>query len=80
MPTRPPHARKQRSPGALDPDISAPIDFWVGWCLSLEDTCRSLCPAGCLESLKALLKDTNDLVRIKTTEVLCVMATHNVGR
>ncbi|KAB0407360.1 hypothetical protein E2I00_016726, partial [Balaenoptera physalus] len=23
---------------------------------------------GCLESLKALLKDTNDLVRIKTTE------------
>ncbi|KAM7234618.1 hypothetical protein CapIbe_014776 [Capra ibex] len=35
---------------------------------------------GCLESLKALLKDTNDLVRIKTTEVLCVMATHNVGR
>ncbi|DAA20409.1 TPA: rhabdoid tumor deletion region gene 1 [Bos taurus] len=35
---------------------------------------------GCLESLKALLKDTNDLVRIKTTEVLCIMATHNVGR
>ncbi|MBW02720.1 Radial spoke head 14, partial [Eschrichtius robustus] len=35
---------------------------------------------GCLESLKALLKDTNDLVRIKTTEVLYVMATHNVGR
>nr|XP_058896147.1 radial spoke head 14 homolog isoform X2 [Kogia breviceps] len=35
---------------------------------------------GCLESLKALLKDTNDLVRIKTTEVLYIMATHNVGR
>ncbi|CAI9157401.1 unnamed protein product [Rangifer tarandus platyrhynchus] len=35
---------------------------------------------GCLESLKALLRDTNDLVRIKTTEVLYIMATHNVGR
>ncbi|XP_057347580.1 radial spoke head 14 homolog [Manis pentadactyla] len=35
---------------------------------------------GCLESLKALLKDTNDTVRIKTTEVLYIMATHNVGR
>nr|KAF6404028.1 radial spoke head 14-like protein [Molossus molossus] len=35
---------------------------------------------GCLESLKALLKDSNHMVRIKTTEVLCIMATHNVGR
>lgn len=35
---------------------------------------------GCLENLKALLKDTNDMVRIKTTEVLYIMATHNVGR
>ncbi|GAB5579172.1 radial spoke head 14 homolog [Prionailurus iriomotensis] len=35
---------------------------------------------GCLESLKALLKDNNDMVRIKTTEVLYIMATHNVGR
>lgn len=35
---------------------------------------------GCLESLKALLKDTNSMVRIKTTEVLHIMATHNVGR
>ncbi|XP_069353561.1 radial spoke head 14 homolog [Eulemur rufifrons] len=35
---------------------------------------------GCLESLKALLKDINDLVRIKATEVLHIMATHNVGR
>ncbi|XP_045880882.1 radial spoke head 14 homolog [Meles meles] len=35
---------------------------------------------GCLESLKALLKDSNDMVRIKTTEVLHIMATHNVGR
>ncbi|XP_060026399.1 radial spoke head 14 homolog [Lagenorhynchus albirostris] len=35
---------------------------------------------GCLESLKDLLMDTNDLVRIKTTEVLYIMATHNVGR
>ncbi|XP_077916253.1 radial spoke head 14 homolog [Halichoerus grypus] len=35
---------------------------------------------GCLESLKALLKDSNDMVRIKTTEVLYIMATHNVGR
>ncbi|CAO2608399.1 Radial spoke head 14 homolog [Lemmus lemmus] len=35
---------------------------------------------GCLESLKALLKDVDNLVRIKTTEVLYIMATHNVGR
>uniref|UniRef100_A0A8D2AUG8 Radial spoke head 14 homolog n=1 Tax=Sciurus vulgaris TaxID=55149 RepID=A0A8D2AUG8_SCIVU len=35
---------------------------------------------GCLESLKSLLKDSDDLVRIKTTEVLYIMATHNVGR
>ncbi|XP_004716392.1 radial spoke head 14 homolog [Echinops telfairi] len=35
---------------------------------------------GCLESLKALLRDSNHLVRIKTTEVLCIMATHNIGR
>uniref|UniRef100_A0A8C6W3I5 Rhabdoid tumor deletion region protein 1 n=1 Tax=Nannospalax galili TaxID=1026970 RepID=A0A8C6W3I5_NANGA len=35
---------------------------------------------GCLESLKALLKDSDNLVRIKTTEVLYIMATHNVGR
>ncbi|XP_007451121.1 PREDICTED: rhabdoid tumor deletion region protein 1 [Lipotes vexillifer] len=35
---------------------------------------------GCLESLKHLLKDPNDLVRIKTAEVLYIMATHNVGR
>ncbi|KAM8918512.1 radial spoke head 14 homolog isoform 1-T2 [Lycaon pictus] len=35
---------------------------------------------GCLESLKALLKDNNDMVRIKATEVLSIMATHNVGR
>ncbi|XP_004843586.1 radial spoke head 14 homolog [Heterocephalus glaber] len=35
---------------------------------------------GCLESLTALLKDSDSLVRIKTTEVLHIMATHNVGR
>ncbi|XP_004467763.2 radial spoke head 14 homolog [Dasypus novemcinctus] len=35
---------------------------------------------GCLESLKALLKDRDSLVRIKATEVLHIMATHNVGR
>ncbi|XP_003478085.1 radial spoke head 14 homolog [Cavia porcellus] len=35
---------------------------------------------GCLESLTALLKDSDTLVRIKTTEVLCIMANHNVGR
>ncbi|KAM8818432.1 radial spoke head 14 homolog [Rhynchonycteris naso] len=35
---------------------------------------------GCLESLKVLLKDTNHVVRIKATEVLSIMATHNVGR
>ncbi|XP_008155424.1 radial spoke head 14 homolog [Eptesicus fuscus] len=35
---------------------------------------------GCLESLRVLLRDTNHMVRIKTTEVLSIMATHNVGR
>lgn len=35
---------------------------------------------GCLKNLKALLKDEDDLVRIKTTEVLYIMATHNIGR
>ncbi|XP_003803189.1 radial spoke head 14 homolog [Otolemur garnettii] len=35
---------------------------------------------GCLESLKGLLKDIDDVVRIKATEVLNIMATHNVGR
>ncbi|KAM9622494.1 radial spoke head 14 homolog [Trichechus inunguis] len=35
---------------------------------------------GCLESLKALLKDGDHMVRIKTTEVFYIMATHNVGR
>ncbi|XP_045675857.1 radial spoke head 14 homolog [Phyllostomus hastatus] len=35
---------------------------------------------GCLESLRVLLKDTNPLVRIKATEVLSIMAAHNVGR
>ncbi|EFB18190.1 hypothetical protein PANDA_019793 [Ailuropoda melanoleuca] len=32
---------------------------------------------GCLESLKALLKDDNAMVRLKTTEALYIMATHN---
>ncbi|XP_008055710.1 radial spoke head 14 homolog [Carlito syrichta] len=35
---------------------------------------------GFLESLKASLKDSNNMVRIKTTEVLYNMATHNIGR
>ncbi|XP_021060160.1 radial spoke head 14 homolog isoform X2 [Mus pahari] len=35
---------------------------------------------GCLESLKTLLQDDDNLVRIKTTEVLYIMATHYVGR
>ncbi|XP_037366140.1 radial spoke head 14 homolog [Talpa occidentalis] len=35
---------------------------------------------GCLVSLKDLLNDTNNMVRIKATEVLHIMATHNVGR
>ncbi|KAM6166023.1 radial spoke head 14 homolog [Erethizon dorsatum] len=35
---------------------------------------------GCLGSLTALLKDSDSLVRIKTTEALCIMATHSVGR
>ncbi|XP_021029752.1 radial spoke head 14 homolog [Mus caroli] len=35
---------------------------------------------GCLESLKTLLRDDDNLVRIKTTEVLYIMATHYVGR
>ncbi|XP_017374975.1 radial spoke head 14 homolog isoform X2 [Cebus imitator] len=35
---------------------------------------------GCMENLKALLKDRNSMVRIKTTEVLHVVASHSVGR
>lgn len=35
---------------------------------------------GCLKSLKALLEDDDNLVRIKTTEGLFIMATHNIGR
>ncbi|XP_002743661.1 radial spoke head 14 homolog isoform X1 [Callithrix jacchus] len=35
---------------------------------------------GCMENLKALLKDRNSMVRIKTTEVLYIMASHSVGR
>ncbi|XP_067087642.1 radial spoke head 14 homolog [Osmerus mordax] len=35
---------------------------------------------GCLEILKGLLKDKDSSVRIKTTEVLYLMASHNVGR
>ncbi|XP_048196684.1 radial spoke head 14 homolog [Perognathus longimembris pacificus] len=35
---------------------------------------------GYLDSLKVLLKDGDDLVRIKTTEALYIMATHSVGR
>ncbi|GAB1295220.1 Radial spoke head 14 homolog [Apodemus speciosus] len=37
-------------------------------------------PTGCLESLRALLRDDDNLVRIKTTEVLYIMTTHNIGR
>ncbi|KAL6085546.1 hypothetical protein STEG23_004972 [Scotinomys teguina] len=35
---------------------------------------------GFLGNLKALLRDEDNLVRIKTTEVLYIMATHNIGR
>ncbi|PNJ13790.1 RSPH14 isoform 3 [Pongo abelii] len=35
---------------------------------------------GCMENLKALLKDSNSVVRIKTTEVLYITASHSVGR
>ncbi|XP_055231071.1 radial spoke head 14 homolog isoform X1 [Gorilla gorilla gorilla] len=35
---------------------------------------------GCMENLKALLKDSNSMVRIKTTEVLYITASHSVGR
>ncbi|XP_011528452.1 radial spoke head 14 homolog isoform X1 [Homo sapiens] len=35
---------------------------------------------GCMENLKALLKDSNSMVRIKTTEVLHITASHSVGR
>ena len=33
-----------------------------------------------MENLKALLKDSNSMVRIKTTEVLYITASHSVGR
>jgi len=35
---------------------------------------------GCVESLKKLLADSDSTVRHKATEVLYIMATHNVGR
>ncbi|XP_030644252.1 radial spoke head 14 homolog [Chanos chanos] len=35
---------------------------------------------GCLEKLKVLLRDADSSVRIKTTEVLLLLATHNIGR
>ncbi|XP_055969572.1 radial spoke head 14 homolog [Sorex fumeus] len=35
---------------------------------------------GFMKSLKKLLQDINDFVRVKTTEVLYIMASHNVGR
>ncbi|XP_055107691.2 radial spoke head 14 homolog isoform X2 [Symphalangus syndactylus] len=35
---------------------------------------------GCMENLKALLKDSSSMVRIKTTEVLYITASHSVGR
>ncbi|XP_014344956.1 radial spoke head 14 homolog [Latimeria chalumnae] len=35
---------------------------------------------GCLENLKALLKDEDSTVRQKTTEVLYIIATHSIGR
>uniref|UniRef100_H2Y5I1 Condensin complex subunit 1 C-terminal domain-containing protein n=1 Tax=Ciona savignyi TaxID=51511 RepID=H2Y5I1_CIOSA len=35
---------------------------------------------GCIESLKKLLNDKDSTVRHKATEVLYIMATHNVGR
>ncbi|XP_010904221.1 radial spoke head 14 homolog [Esox lucius] len=35
---------------------------------------------GCLEKLKVLLQDNDSSVRIKTTEVLYLLAAHNVGR
>ncbi|CAB1320256.1 unnamed protein product [Coregonus sp. 'balchen'] len=35
---------------------------------------------GCLERLKVLLQDGDSSVRFKTTEVLYLLATHNVGR
>ncbi|XP_011811743.1 PREDICTED: rhabdoid tumor deletion region protein 1 [Colobus angolensis palliatus] len=35
---------------------------------------------GCMENLKVLLKDSNSMVRIKTTEVLYITASHSVGR
>ncbi|XP_054399579.1 radial spoke head 14 homolog isoform X2 [Pongo abelii] len=35
---------------------------------------------GCMENLKALLKDSNSVVRIKTTEVLYITASHSMGR
>lgn len=47
-------------------------DFYFVWLL--------ICLVGFLDSLKKLLYDIDDFVRIKTTEVLYIMAGHNVGR
>ncbi|XP_062855616.1 radial spoke head 14 homolog [Trichomycterus rosablanca] len=35
---------------------------------------------GCLDSLKVLLKDENDSIRIKTTQVLYLLSLHSMGR
>ncbi|XP_018614818.1 radial spoke head 14 homolog isoform X2 [Scleropages formosus] len=36
--------------------------------------------SGCLEKLKALLQDADNTVRVKTTEVLYLLAAYNLGR
>ncbi|RXN20165.1 radial spoke head 14-like protein [Labeo rohita] len=36
--------------------------------------------SGCMERLKMLLQDEDDLVRVKTTEVLYTLASHSLGR
>ncbi|XP_048065120.1 radial spoke head 14 homolog [Megalobrama amblycephala] len=35
---------------------------------------------GCMERLKVLLQDEDNLIRVKTTEVLYVLASHSLGR
>ena len=40
----------------------------------------NLSTAGCIESLKNLLMDDDNTVRCKATEVLSILATHDIGR
>lgn len=51
---------------------------FMPWCLSTITFLDLI--IGCMERLKVLLRDEDNLVRVKTTEVLYVLASHSLGR